>query len=100
MTEDWRPTDDQKNGVITRTVQFVSEEVQELIEELGCPKSYGASLLRAIAEKIEDKDKRVTKNSAYASRHCSTPEHEKAAESIVIENEKKAREAMKTEKSK
>ena len=98
MSKKWYPSADQKNGVISRTVDFVTEEVQELIEELDCPTSYGASLLRAIADNIEEGERVSKKESAYVSRHKSTPEHEKDAEEIVLKNEKIARKSIKTEK--
>ena len=97
MTEDWKPTNDQKSGVISRTVDFISEEVQELIEELGCPKSFGGDLLRSIAKNIEDDYKAITRESSYASRHASSPEDERSAKDIVTRHEKMARESIKAE---
>ena len=52
MTEDWNPTDEQKDGIISRTCEFITDEAQELMEELECPPSYVADMLRAIAENL------------------------------------------------
>ena len=52
MTEDWTPTHNQKDGVISRTCEFITDEAQELIQELECPPSYVADMLRAIADNI------------------------------------------------
>ncbi len=107
MTHDWKATDEQNEGVINRTVSFISDEIQELIDELECPKSFGADLLRAIADNIEvnptektlKEEKGNTQTSTYSSRHSTTPEHEKSAQQIVLQNERIVRETMKTEKS-
>ncbi len=52
MAKEWIPTDEQKNGVISRTCEFITDEAQELIEELNCPPIYVADMLRTIAENI------------------------------------------------
>ncbi len=51
--EDWQPTNEQKNGVISRTCEFITDEAQELMEELNCPPIYIADMLRAIAANFE-----------------------------------------------
>ena len=52
MTKDWTPTSEQLNGVISRTCEFITDEAQELIEELECPPIYVADMLRSIADNI------------------------------------------------
>jgi len=52
MTEDWTPTEEQKNGIISRTCEFITDEAQELMEELKCPPIYVADMLRAIADNL------------------------------------------------
>ena len=52
MAEDWTPTDEQKNGIISRTCEFITDEAQELMEELKCPPSYVAEMLRTIADNL------------------------------------------------
>ncbi len=51
---DWEPTDLQKDGLISRTCEFITDEAQELMQELNCPPSYIACMLRAIANNFED----------------------------------------------
>ena len=53
MNNDWKPTDEQLNGVISRTCEFITDEAQELKEELGCPPGYIADMLRAIADNMQ-----------------------------------------------
>ena len=53
MSDEWIPTDEQKNGVISRTCEFITDESNELMEELGCPPSYIADMLRAIADNLQ-----------------------------------------------
>ncbi len=52
MVEDWEPTSEQLQGVISRTCEFITDEAQELIEELECPPIYVADMLRSIADNI------------------------------------------------
>ncbi len=54
MADSWKPNDEQKNGVISRTIEFITDEADELMQELDCPPSYIASILRAIADNLED----------------------------------------------
>ena len=53
MTNNWEPNDQKGNEVVTRTVDFIVEEAEELMQELNCPPSYIAAMLRAIAEKFD-----------------------------------------------
>ena len=51
MTEEkWVATDDQTNGPITSAWEFIDGECQDLQNEIGCPRSYIAGMLRAIAD--------------------------------------------------
>ena len=55
MTEEkWEPTDHQVNGVISSSWDFIRDEAKELQEELKCPSSYIAGMLRAIADGFDD----------------------------------------------
>ncbi len=54
MSKNWKPSFAQENGIISRTVDFISEEAEDLRQELNCPPDYIAALLRAIADKFED----------------------------------------------
>ena len=53
-TEKWNPTDDHTINIITDYLICVREDMNSMIEELGCPKEYAAGLLRAIADGYED----------------------------------------------
>lgn len=100
MTEDWKPTDELKKDIVSAVYRDINEQVEEMVEDLGCPRSFAEGLLISIADNFKDGVKAVTEESAYSSRHTSTPENEKGAEEIVTKNEKKLREAIKTEESK
>jgi len=54
MAEKWKPTDDQVNGPISSTWEFISDEAKELMEELQCPPDFLAEMLKAIASKFEE----------------------------------------------
>ncbi len=99
MAEDWNPTDGIKKDIISAVYRDINDQVEEMIEDLGCPRSFAKEFLRSIADNFKDGGKTVTQRSAYSSRHTSTPEDEKDAEGIVTKNEKEIRDAMKAEKS-
>ena len=100
MTEDWKPTDDLKKDIVSAVFHDINDQVEEMVEDLGCPRSFAEGLLRSIADNFKDGVQAVTEESSYSSRHASTPEHEKGAEEIVTKNEKQIRDAIKTEESK
>ena len=50
MTEEWKPTTDQINGVISSSC--------ELFEELQCPSHYIAGILQSIDSYFEIKEKK------------------------------------------
>ncbi len=100
MTEDWKPTDDLKKEIISAVLRDINDQVEEMVEDLGCPRSFAEGLLKSIADNFKDEVKAVTIESSYSSRHTSTPDDEKGAEEIVTKNEKKIREALKNEEPK
>ena len=100
MTEDWNPTNDLKKDIVSAVYRDINDQVEEMVEDLGCPRSFAERLLRSIADNFKDGIETVTKESSYSSRHTSTPSNEKSAEEIVTKNEKIIREAIKTEESK
>ncbi len=57
MSNDWQPNHEQKNGVILRTIEFIADEVEELRQEIDCPPTYIANMLREIADNIENNPK-------------------------------------------
>ena len=100
MPENWKTTDDLKKDIITAVYQDINAQVEEMVQDIGCPRSFAEDLLRSIADNFRNEPKAVKQESSYVSRHSSTPDHEKGAEEIVMKNEKKVREAMKMEESK
>ena len=57
MTEEWKPTADQKNGVISSSCEFIKDEANDLLEELQCPPDFIAGILKLIARIAEQKRK-------------------------------------------
>ena len=93
MTEDWNTTDELKKDIITAVYKDINDQIEEMVEDLGCPRSFAEGFLKSIADNFKDETKSVQNESSYSSRHSSTPEHEKGAEEIVSKYEKKVREA-------
>ena len=58
MTEEWKPTTDQINGVISSTFEFIKDEANDLLQELQCPTDYIAGILKSIASDFESKEKK------------------------------------------
>ena len=56
MTEEWKPTADQINGVISSSSKFIKDEANELLQELKCPPDYIAGILKSIASDFESKE--------------------------------------------
>ena len=100
MTKEWNPTDDTQKDIVSAVYHDINAQVEEMVEDLACPRSFAEGVLRSIADNFKDGVKVVTEESSYSSRHASTPENEKGAEEIVTKNEKKIREAIKAEESK
>ena len=100
MTEDWNTTDELKNDIITAIYKDINDQIEEMVEDLGCPRSFAEMLLKSIADNFNDGTKAIRRESSYSSRHASTPENEKAAEEIVTKNEKIIRETLKAERTK
>ena len=91
MTEEWNTTDDLKKDIITAVYQEINDQIEEMVEDLGCPRSFAEGLLRSIADNFKDGSKVGKTKSSYSSRHASTPEHERSAQEIVSKHERKAR---------
>ncbi len=100
MTEDWNPTDDLKKEIVSAVYRDINDQVEEMVEDLGCPRSFAEEFLKSIANNFKDGVKAVTEESSYSSRHATTPEDEKGAEEIVTKNERKIREAIKNKELK
>ena len=93
MTEDWTTTDELKREIITAVYQDINSQIEEMVEDLGCPRSFAESLLKSIADNFKDGTKAVKNESSYSSRHALTPEVERGAQEIVSKYEKEARKA-------
>ena len=91
MTEDWNTTDELKKEIITSVYQDINDQIEEMVEDLGCPRSFAEGLLKSIADNFKDVTKVDKTESSYSSRHASTPENERSAQEIVSKHERKAR---------
>ena len=95
MTEDWNTSDELKKDIIKTVNQDINDQIEKMIEDLGCPRNFAVSLLKTIANNFKDETTVVKNQSSYSSRHTSTPEDERGAEEIVTKNEKIIRETLK-----
>ena len=93
MTEDWNTTDELKKDIITAVYKDINDQIEEMVEDLGCPRSFAEGLLKSIADNFKDGTSVVKTESSYSSRHASTPEIEKGAQEIVSKHEREARKA-------
>ena len=93
MTEDWNTTDELKKDIITAVYKDINDQIEEMVEDLGCPRSFAEGLLKSIADNFKDERTVGKTESSYSSRHASTPEHERGAQEIVIKNEREVRKA-------
>ena len=93
MTEDWNTTDELKKDIITAVYKDINDQIEEMVEDLGCPRSFAEGLLKSIADNFKDGTKVNQIDSAYSSRHVSTPEIERGAQEIVSKHEGEARKA-------
>ena len=91
MTEDWNTTDELKKDIITAVYKDINDQIEEMVEDLGCPRSFAEGLLKSIADNFKDGTTVGMTESSYSSRHASTPEHERGAQEIVIKHEREAR---------
>ena len=91
MTEDWNTTNELEKDIISAVYKDINNQIEEMIEDIGCPRSFAEGLLKSIAENFKDETNAGKNKSSYSSRHASTPEHERGAESIVREHEKEYR---------
>ena len=93
MTKDWDSTDELKKDIITAVYQDINGQIEEMVEDLGCPRSFAENFLKSIANNFKDETKAFNSESSYSSRHTSTPEYEKGAEEIISKHERKAKKA-------
>ena len=93
MTEDWNTTDELKKEIITAVYKDINDQIEEMIDDIGCPRSFAEGLLKSIADKFKDGTTFSETESSYSSRHASTPEIERGAQEIVSKHEREARKA-------
>ena len=93
MTEEWNTTDELKKDIITAVYKDINDQIEEMIEDLGCPRGFAEGLLKSIADNFKDGTNVDKTESSYSSRHASTPEIERGAQEIVSKHEREARQA-------
>ena len=93
MTEDWNTTDELKKDIITAVYKDINDQIEEMVEDIGCPRSFAEGLLKSIADNFKDGTTVGDTESSYSSRHASTPDNERGAQEIVIKHEREARKA-------
>ena len=93
MTKDWYTTDELKKDIITAVYKDINDQIEEMIEDIGCPRSFAEGFLISIAHNFKDDTTVGKTESSYSSRHASTPEHEKGAQEIVSKHEREVRKA-------
>ena len=54
MTEDWNTTDELKKDIITAVYKDINDQIEEMIEDIGCPRSFAEGLLISIADNFKD----------------------------------------------
>ena len=91
MLENWNTTNDLKKEIITTVYQEINDQVEGMVEDIGCPRSFAEGLLKSIAENFKDGTKASKTESSYSSRHASTPEYERSAQEVVRNHEKKTK---------
>ena len=91
MTEDWNTTDELKKDIITAVYKDINDQIEEMIEDIGCPRSFAEGLLKSIADNFKDGTTVCKSESSYSSRHASTPDHERGAQEIVLKHEREVR---------
>tara|TARA_B100000214_G_scaffold293489_1_gene223203 strand:- start:346 stop:804 length:459 start_codon:yes stop_codon:yes gene_type:complete len=93
MNEEWNTTDELKKDIIKAVYRDINDQIEEMVEDLGCPRSFAEGLLKSIAENFKDAATVGKPESSYSSRHTSTPEVERGAKEIVSKHEREARKA-------
>ena len=93
MTEGWKTNDELKKDIITALYKDINDQTEEMVKDLGCPRSFAEGFLKSIADNFKDGSKVDKTVSSYSSRHASTPEVERGAQEIVSKHEREARNA-------
>ena len=91
MTEDWNTTDELKKDIIKAVYKDINDQIEEMVEDIGCPRDFAEGFLKSIADNFKDETKVDQTESSYSSRHASTPEVERGAKEIVSKYEREVR---------
>ena len=62
MTEDWNTTDELKKDIITAVYKDINDQIEEMVEDLGCPRSFAEGLLKSIEETFKMERKVIILN--------------------------------------
>ena len=91
MTEFFNQVDELKKEIVSAVYHDINDQIEEMVEDIGCPRSFAEDFLKSIADNFKDGTKAVKSQSSYSSRHASTPEIERGAQEIVSKHEREAR---------
>jgi len=91
MTQRWNTNDELTKKIINSVYKEINNQVEEMVEDIGCPRCFAEMLLKSIANNFTDGEKIGKVESTYSSRHSSTPEYERSAQKIVSKHEEIAR---------
>ena len=87
MTEEWNTTDELKKDIITAVYKDINDQIEEMVEDFGCPRSFVEGLLKSIADNFIDGTTVGKTESSYSSRHASKPSM-RSAQEIVIKHDR------------
>ena len=48
MIENWNPNDDSNKEIVSALYRDINDQVEEMIEDLSCPRSFAEEFLRSI----------------------------------------------------
>ena len=54
MTEDWNTTDELKKDIIKTVYKDINDQIEEMVKDLGCPRSFAEGLLKSIVDNFKD----------------------------------------------
>ena len=91
MIKTWNTNNELTKEIITAVYQEINDQLEEMVEDIGCPRDFAGWLLKSIENNYTDGRKAGGDESSYSSRHSSTPEYERGAQEIVSKHEKIAR---------
>ena len=57
MTQSWNTNDDLTKKIISSLYLEINDQVEEMVEDIGCPRSFAEMLLKTIANNFIDGEK-------------------------------------------